>query len=122
MRLRQLAQPFPLVLRLQAAQERCSLLRGAIRDPSSDAELLLTCSRPCTVCGLLWQSFWFRSSSERRYPPGYLHVMVAIRGNLLTSACCQQPSLLQSQLASGISTLNVLDLYLKLSGLEGQGQ
>lgn len=49
-------------------------------------------------------------------------VLVAIRGNHLASACCQQPSLLQSQLAGGISTLNVLDFYLKLSGLGGQGQ
>lgn len=50
--------------------------------------------------------------------PGCLRVEVAVGGNHLTSACCQQPS----QLAGGIGTLNVLDLYLKLSRLEGQGQ
>ena len=60
--------------------------------------------------------------SERAGPPEYLHVGVAVRGNHLTSACCQQLPLLQSQLASEISPLDVLDLYLKLSGLEGQGQ
>lgn len=54
--------------------------------------------------------------------PGCLHVGVAVGGNHLTSARCQQPSLLRSQLAGGIGTLNVLDLYLKLSRLEGQGQ
>lgn len=35
---------------------------GAGRDPLSPAELLLTCSCPCAVHSLLWQSFWFRSS------------------------------------------------------------
>lgn len=47
---------------------------------------------------------------------------MAMAGNQLTSACCQALSLLQSPLESRISTLNVLDCYLKLSGLEGQGQ
>lgn len=47
MRLRWLAQPFPLTTCIS------KLLRGAVGDPLSDAELLLTCSCLCAVCGLL---------------------------------------------------------------------
>lgn len=111
---------------LQAAQEHCSLLCGAAGDPLSNAEILLTYSRLCIVCSLLWQSFWFRSSSERSFQKGLLLLGFSILGWLSEETILPLPAandcLCCSQLASEISALNVLDLHLKLSGLMGQGQ
>lgn len=111
---------------LQAAQERCSQLRGAVGDPLNNAEILLTYSRLCTVCSLLWQSFWFRSSSERSFQKGLLLLGFCTLGWLSEEPILPLPAandcLCCSQLANEISALNVLDLYLKLSGVVEQGQ
>jgi len=113
-------------VRLQAARERCSLLRGAVGDPSSDAELLLTRSHPCAVCGLLQQSFWLGSSSERSFRKGLLLPGICTSRGPSEESISPLPAayshLCCSQLAGAISTSNGLHLNLKLSELEGQGQ
>lgn len=87
--------------------------------PSSSAELLLC---PAQAGGVLWQSLCSGAAWKRQlFPCVGMAVGPTTAGNQLTSACCQQLCLLKNPLVDEISTLNVQDCCLKLSGLEGQG-
>lgn len=91
--------------------------------PSSSAELLLTrCALPRLGSALA------KPLALEEHGKGCSSQLLGwpwtptMAGHQLTSACCQQRSLLQSPLGNEMSTLNVLDCHLKLSRLEGQGQ